>query len=122
MPSAPGRALHRRTPPAKRPSSRGSARAPSRVNRSRNVVLTSADNITGHRPDPNYNFGRIDVLSALSNSACKTGMTKAGRIEPGSPAAPAGRAGGYSVGAGRGLSERGSLKVNVEPLPRCDGA
>ena len=34
-------------------------------------VLQSAANITGHRPDPDYNFGRIDVLSALNNSHCK---------------------------------------------------
>jgi len=36
-------------------------------------VLTSAANITGHRPDPKYNFGRIDVLGALQNSKCKSG-------------------------------------------------
>jgi subtilisin family serine protease len=36
-------------------------------------VLTSSFNVTGHRPDPNYNFGRISVLNALNNSKCKTG-------------------------------------------------
>jgi subtilisin family serine protease len=36
-------------------------------------VLVSASNITGKRPDPNYNFGRINVVSALNNSSCKSG-------------------------------------------------
>ena len=36
-------------------------------------ILVSATNVTGKRPDPNYNYGRIDVLSALSNSSCKSG-------------------------------------------------
>jgi len=36
-------------------------------------VLASATNLTGKRPDPNYNFGRINVLSALNNSNCKSG-------------------------------------------------
>lgn len=36
-------------------------------------VLLSATEVTGKRPDPNYNYGRIDVLSALKNSNCKSG-------------------------------------------------
>jgi subtilisin family serine protease len=36
-------------------------------------VLVSATNVTGKRPDPSYNYGRIDVLSALNNSSCKSG-------------------------------------------------
>jgi lantibiotic leader peptide-processing serine protease len=36
-------------------------------------VLVSASDITGHRPDINYNFGRIDVVNALGNSSCKSG-------------------------------------------------
>lgn len=36
-------------------------------------VLVSATNVTGKRPDPNYNYGRINVLSALRNSSCKSG-------------------------------------------------
>ena len=36
-------------------------------------ILVSATNVTGKRPDPNYNYGRIDVLSALNNSSCKSG-------------------------------------------------
>ena len=36
-------------------------------------VLVSASNVTGKRPDPNYNYGRINVLSALNNSSCKSG-------------------------------------------------
>jgi lantibiotic leader peptide-processing serine protease len=36
-------------------------------------VLVSATDVTGKRPDPKYNYGRIDVLSALTNSSCKSG-------------------------------------------------
>jgi subtilisin family serine protease len=39
-----------------------------------NCILVSSSNLTGKRPDPNYNYGRIDVLSALNNSNCKSGM------------------------------------------------
>ena len=38
-----------------------------------NCILQSATNVTGKRPDPNYNFGVINVLSALNNSNCKSG-------------------------------------------------
>jgi lantibiotic leader peptide-processing serine protease len=36
-------------------------------------VLVSATEVTGKRPDVNYNYGRIDVYSALKNSSCKSG-------------------------------------------------
>ncbi len=34
-------------------------------------LLNTATEVTGHRPDVNYNFGRIDVLSAVRSSGCK---------------------------------------------------
>jgi lantibiotic leader peptide-processing serine protease len=34
-------------------------------------VLNTASNVAGKRPDINYNFGRIDVLSAVKSSGCK---------------------------------------------------
>lgn len=36
-------------------------------------VLVSATEVTGKRPDPNYNYGRINVYGALKNSKCKSG-------------------------------------------------
>src|SRR6202043_1204812 len=34
-------------------------------------VLNTASNVAGKRPDINYNFGRIGVLSAVKSSGCK---------------------------------------------------
>jgi subtilisin family serine protease len=34
-------------------------------------ILVSATEVTGKRPDPNYNYGRINVYSAIKNSNCK---------------------------------------------------
>ncbi len=34
-------------------------------------VLNNADNVTGKRPDPAYNFGRVNVLASATASGCK---------------------------------------------------
>lgn len=34
-------------------------------------ILTTATEVTGVRPDPNYNYGRIDVLNAVNSSSCQ---------------------------------------------------
>jgi lantibiotic leader peptide-processing serine protease len=33
-------------------------------------ILNNADDVTGKRPDPNYNYGRINVLKAVTASGC----------------------------------------------------
>ncbi|HXB25811.1 MAG TPA: S8 family serine peptidase, partial [Gemmatimonadaceae bacterium] len=33
-------------------------------------ILKNADNITGKRPDPAYNFGRVNVLKSATASGC----------------------------------------------------
>jgi len=50
---------------------RGQRGATMTVTNLENCILQSADNVSKHRPDVNYNFGRIDVLSGLVNSHCK---------------------------------------------------
>jgi lantibiotic leader peptide-processing serine protease len=34
-------------------------------------IATSATEVTGKRPDPNYGFGRINVLTAVTSKSCK---------------------------------------------------
>jgi lantibiotic leader peptide-processing serine protease len=45
----------------------GSALTPSAIEK---CILNNADEVTGKRPDPNYNFGRVNVLKAATASGC----------------------------------------------------